>query len=118
MPETETITNPEERKGELIRGTMGNKELIKSLQSFAEERGQSNIDLLGPEGKKIRTEWLLNNPDSSPELNNEILYAINDEQKTLNKMISSGDREGTLATIATLKGLIDKLEQGVSKIVL
>lgn len=122
MSETETVSSPGEGKRELVRGTMGNKELIKSLQSFAAGKGQDNFDistdLPTPEGRKLRNEWLLNSPDSSPEINNEILYAIADEQKTLNKIISSGDREGTLATISTLKGLIDKLEQGVSKIVL
>ncbi|MDO8668565.1 MAG: hypothetical protein Q7K35_05805 [bacterium] len=108
-------------KKNLVKNTMGNKDLEKSYEEFAKQAGVENLDDLNDKrsggfsakGKEIHAAWLINNPDSSPELNNEILQSVEEQGGRLNRVIREGNQEETLATIERLKQLLSKLEQGV-----
>ncbi len=108
-------------KKPLIKGTAGNEELEKSWRDYAKQAGVDEFENLfrrpqgglTSEGKRIHAEWLLNNPDSSPELNNEILFSIPFQYEELRELAKKGDREGTLMMLERMRKLIDKLEQGI-----
>lgn len=108
----------EQLKKTLIQGTMGNEELGASLKAFAEQSGKTEADIstTSPEGMMLRREWLLQQTEMSPELNNEVMYALRRIAEELETKLRAGDKDGALAAIKQQKGLLEKLEQGVSNI--
>ncbi|PJC40481.1 MAG: hypothetical protein CO042_03575 [Parcubacteria group bacterium CG_4_9_14_0_2_um_filter_41_8] len=108
--------NKESEKPSLIKGTMRNKELLADFESYKASVGKEAVPESSPEEDAIRTEWLLQHSETSPEINNEASYAISREHKELSNALLHRDRERALNQIERLRGLLDKLEQGVKNI--
>jgi len=101
---------------ELVKLNWGDKAIESSIMAYAAEHNQPDFDVSKmntPEGKNLRTDWLLNNTENSAGINTEISGSIDYELGDLNIALRGGDREKALSRITRLKGLLDKLEQGV-----
>jgi hypothetical protein len=100
----------------LIRPTMGEEKIGIPLEAFRKSLGKEDVKWGTPEGKAIKTEWLLSYSESSPEVNGELEGALNWENDQLGRFLEKGDSASVLETIEKIKGLLDKLEKGVREI--
>ena len=121
MPECETgyfppedpATRGREEKPPLIKSNFGSKEVSVAFDSYKQQQGSADVPMNSPEEKQLLVKWLQERGEPSLELNAEIRSAIIDESRVLARRLKSGEVDQVRETISDMRGLLDKLEQGI-----
>lgn len=123
FPEGETSQSIQKKEEEemgkrltLIR-SMDAEEAGGRIEDFAKKIGREDLTEHFPSPGILGTlerDWLLQENETSPEINSELMRCLERQQQSLTRVLKEGDPDEVKETIEHIKRLLEKLERGVN----